>query len=164
MISQHVVYNSGEHDIFYTYDDQNRLVEIRRPYSSSQDMESYYYYYAYTYDDAGRLTEKVYGCFYNGKDDWKYITGYVYDAAGIQIQETDSYVYYQYDGTVSYSRTHTAECITDDLGNVIQKNWTYGSTIYKDGTESRNSYVSATYNYTYGDVYFFDSTGMEIAE
>ena len=163
-ISDHVVHNTGEYDVFYTYDDQNRLVEIRRPYSSSQDMESYYYYLTYTYDDAGRMTEKVYGCFYNGRDDWKYISGYTYDAVGNQIQETDSYIYYRYDGTVSYSYTHTAECINDDLGNVIQKNWTYGDKVYYDGREERNSYVSSTYNYTYGDVYFFDSTGMETAE
>ena len=163
-ISDHVVHNTGEHDILYTYDDQNRLVELRRPYSSSQDMENYYYYYTYSYDDAGRMTEKVYGCFYNGRDDWKYITGYAYDSAGNQIQETDSYIYYRYDGTVSYSYTHTAECVTDDLGNVIQKNWTYGNTVHYDGREERNNYVSSTYNYTYGSVYFFDSTGMEIPE
>lgn len=164
-VSEHVVHNSGEHDITYTYDDQGRLVEMRRPYSSSYDFETYYYFYRYTYDEAGRLVEKVFGEMDDGYVDYEYIYTYVYDAAGNQIQEIETYNSYSYHSeNIYYTYTHTAECVTDDLGNVIQKNWTYGSTVYSSGTENRHSYASSTYNYTYGNVYFFDSTGMETAE
>ena len=164
-ISDHVVYNSGEHDVFYTYDDQNRLVEMRRPNTSYGDPEQHYYFYTYAYDDAGRVTEKRYGEVYSGYLEEEYVYAYTYDENGNQIRETETYTYYEYRSeTISRTQTHTAECVCDELGNVIQKNWTYGNTVYRDGTENRHSYVSATCNYIYGNVYFFDATGMEVTE
>lgn len=165
LVQNHVVNNDGEYDIFYTYDDQNRLVEQRRPNTSYDDPENYYYYFKYSYDDAGRLTQKVYGWMYDGYADFEYIYTYTYDAAGNQIQETETYNDYSYRSEEVYaSYTHTAECVCDDLGNVIQKNWTYGNTVYNNGSEDRPSNATSAYTYTYGNVYFFDSTGMEISE
>ena len=47
---------------------------------------------------------------------------------------------------------------------MIQKTWTYGNTVYTDGREEKPSKASAVYTYTYGNVYFFDATGMETTE
>ena len=165
MISQHVVHNRGEHDIFYTYDDQNRLIEMRRPNGSNSDIETDYYFYTYIYDEAGRLVQKSHGYTSYGYVEEECTYTYTYDASGKMIQETETYKDIDNYGQYLYrTYTNTAECVTDDLGNVIQKKWTYGDIVYGRGTVNRNDYVSSTYNYTYGDVYFFDSTGMEIAE
>ena len=163
-ISEHVVNNSGEFDVTYTYDDQNRLVEIRRPYSSSYDPETYYYTWTFTYDANGNLTGETYAEIWNGRLDEDYVYTYAYDGAGNRIAETETRNYYNYDGSVSSTYTHTADCVCDDQGRVIEKSWTYGSTVYSDGSESKPSNASSVYTYTYGDVYFFDSTGMEIPE
>lgn len=165
-ISDHVLNNDGEFVITYTYDDQNRLIEMRRPrQGSSYDPAEDYYFFAYTYDDAGRLIRQVYGYVYNGQTDAEYITEYTYDAAGNQIAETYTYNDIQtWNNTVNSTCVNTAECVCDDQGRVIQKNWTYGNTVYQDGTESKPDNASSVYTYTYGDVYFFDSTGMVEAE
>ena len=165
MVSAHVVNNDGEYDINYTYDDQNRLVEMRRPYVSYDDPEKYYYSYNYTYDAAGDLLKRVYSYVYNGEVQDEYINEYTYDTNGNMVKETSTYNYHDtWNDVITRTYTHVAECICDENGNVIQKNWVYGNTIYSDGDENRADNASATYNYTYGDVYFFDSTGMEIAE
>ena len=165
MISEHIIGNNYEFDIFYTYDDQNRLVEMRRSNRSYSDQDKYYYVWAYAYDDSGKLVEERAGYVYYGYMDYETVYAYTYDAEGKMIQEMEIYTDYEYASTNVYrTRTHVAQCITDGLGNVIQKDWTYGNTVNTDGSESKYDYVSATYYYTYGNVYFFDATGMESAE
>jgi len=164
-ISEHVVKNDSEFDIIYTYDDQNRLVGIRRPNTNFTDPENYYYTWSYSYDDAGNLIQEVYTYMDNGYKRNEYIYEYTYDSAGIKAQETETYNFYSYShNTVHETYTHTADCVCDDQGRVIQKSWTYGNTVYSDGREEKPSKASSVYTYTYGDVYFFDATGMEPTE
>ena len=164
-ISEHVVKNDAEFDIIYTYDDQNRLIGARRPNTLYNDPECYYYTWTYTYDDDGNLLQEVYAFMDNGALRSEYINAYTYDAAGVRIGETDTYHFYNYNyAQLNETRTHVADYVYDDQGRVIQKNWTYGNTVYTSGTEEKPSKASAVYNYIYGNVYFFDATGMEIAE
>lgn len=164
-ISEHVVNNSGEFDLTYIYDDQNRLVEIRRPNTNYNDPEKYYYTWTYTYDENGNLLQEVYAFMDNGTLRSESINAYTYDAAGVRIGETDTYNFYSYSyGQLYETHTHVADYVYDEQGRVIQKNWTYGNTVYTSGTEEKPSQASAVYTYTYGNVYFFDSTGMEIPE
>lgn len=164
-ISEHVVKNDGEFDITYTYDDQNRLIGVRRPNTSYTDPDNYYYTWTYTYDDAGNLLQEVYAYMDNGNLRNEYINSYTYDAAGVLTQETETYNFYSYSHNTLYeTHTYTADCVCDDQGRVIQKNWTYGNTVYSDGREEKAAKASSVYTYTYGDVYFFDATGMDTAE
>lgn len=164
-ISEHVVKNDAEFDIIYTYDDQNRLIGARRPNTNYNDPECYYYTWTYTYDNAGNLLQEVYAFMDNGTLRSESINAYTYDAAGVRIGETDTYNFYSYShGQLYETHTHVADYVFDNQGRVIQKNWTYGNTVYTDGREEKPSNASSVYTYTYGNVYFFDSTGMEIGE
>lgn len=164
-ISEHVVNNNTEFDITYTYDDQNRLIGARRPNISYTDYDKYYYTWTYTYDDAGNLLQEVYAFMDNGTLRNEYINAYTYDAAGIPTGETETYNFYSYNYSQLYeTHTHIADYVCDDQGRVIQKTWTYGNTVYTDGREEKPSKASAVYTYTYGNVYFFDATGMETTE
>lgn len=163
-ISEHVVKNDAEFDIIYTYDDQNRLIGARRPNIIYNDPDKYYYTWTYTYDAIGNLTGETCAEIHDGRLDEEFIYSYTYDGAGNLIAETETYNYYSYDGSLNRTSTHTAECICDDQGRMIQKNWTYGNTVYTSGTEEKPSKASAVYNYIYGNVYFFDATGMEVTE
>lgn len=178
VINEHIKQNSGEVDITYAYDSQNRLVKIEHPYSiDSTTLITY----TYTYDDNGNMvkcekSQHYTDTWYNtGKDlvEYKNIWEYTYDANGALVSgfykwqdwdynsdwhwETDTYTLETY---VYREKVDQYTFTSDDQGRPLTMVTTYGDTVYCHGDNAGQvygepSYVSMTVEFVYGDYYFY---------
>lgn len=173
-INEHVKQNSGELDITYEYDDQNRLVKIELPtYVDSDTIITY----TYTYDDNGNVAKEVmeqhyYYEYYDAEiTNNKTIRTFKYDENGNLISGTKKYENWGYNTnwdsgkyTVEkyiYQETLDQYTFTTDAdGKLATVKITYGNTYSVRGDNSGEvisspSYVSRTIEFVYGDYWFY---------
>lgn len=153
---------SGEADILYTYDDQNRLIKL-----SYQDVINIYnnyhkYVIAYTYDDRGNLLRSDKTITYYGRTTGYESDVYTYDDSGKLVSgvHTRQELWNGVMDTQTEDR-YTFQC--DDQGRILFVEVTYGDTCYvsgspngSGGTVKQNAvYVTGTYDFVYGDYYIY---------
>ena len=161
MISETIVDNNGERVFHYSYDSNGNLTKTEY----KGDWESYGI--IYNYDDAGKLISKERHT-YGTANDEQYsrnikTTAYTYDASGNLASATVTYtsIGYRWDsqGITFYTSSEKIDNVTyttDAQGRVIQEDWQYGETTYKEGNPDKPDNTSATIEYSYGDYYIFN--------
>lgn len=176
VINEHIKQNSGEIDITYEYDEHNRLVKIEHPYSIGS---STIVTYTYTYDANGNMVkeEKVQHSYQERFDadivNYKYIREFTYDANGSITSGFYKYEYWSYDtdylGDGKYNaipyiyreKLDQYAITTDSQGRLSTVVITYGDEVYVHGNDAGKvydtpDYVSRTYEFVYGDYYFYN--------
>lgn len=175
VINEHIKQNSGEVDITYEYDEQNRLLKIELPASMGSDRTKTYYYF---YDENGNMIKEeiVEHETRNWQEvdydviDYKYIREFVYDSNGALLsgsyEEEHWYWSYSYGDSVfkNYADRETVnryEFTSDAQGRPLTMVITYGDNVYIAGEHegeiySTSSYVSKTTEFIYGDYWFFN--------
>ena len=129
----------------FTYDDQGRLIQLDLPYGGTDDYNNYVY--TYTYDEAGHMTQKIKTRY---KGYYQYVYDYTYEG-DVVTQVVESYLYRdKLDYTVTYVYTNDAQ------GRPISATVTT--------TQSSATYAAREIVYQYNDLYFIDSTGIELEE
>lgn len=129
----------------FTYDEQGRVIQLDLPYGG--DSTYYNYVYTYTYDEAGHMVQKV-KSWSEGR--YKSVFDYTYEGDAV-VQRVESY---QYRDKEEYSTTLVYT--NDDQGRPVSAMVTT--------TQSGTTYSAREIIYQYNDLYFFDSTGIEIEE
>lgn len=178
-VGEHIKSNNGEWDFTYSYDGMNRLVQIEYPYSFGSDTVVTV---TYTYDAAGNVVkEERVVHYYNA---WveadvissKEITEYTYDAGGKLVSGVytkESWGYNEkYDSSVErwvlteqYMDTQRQDQYAftcDDQGRPLTLVITYGDEYYVYGDNAGQvsgtaNDVSRTYEFLYGDYYFYNA-------
>lgn len=161
-IKETVHCNSGEADILYAYDEQNRLIELS--YQDSINIYNNYreYVITYTYDERGNLlrshkTERYYGTIQG----YETIV-YTYDDSGKLVSgvRTVENLWNKILDTVTEDH-YTFRC--DDQGRVLFMNTEFGDSYYADGSPngaggqvaSNATRVSGSREFIYGDFVLF---------
>lgn len=157
-IKETVQCNSGEADICYTYDEQNRLIKLT--YQDSINIYDNYHKHeiTYTYDDRGNLlradnTDKYYDRIVAYESDV-----YTYDDSGKLV----SGIHTRQDLWNSVLDTQSEDHYTfrcDDQGRIVYAEVTYGDTLYVAGSPNGQAgevkynaiYMTGTYDFVYGD-------------
>lgn len=174
-INEHIKQNNGEVDITYEYDENNRLVRIDLPYGIGS---STIVTYQYSYDGNGNLIkeERLRHYYYESYDaevvEYKYISEYTYDANGVLVSGTYKYEDWSYrteylgNGKYNFIQYIYSEQLnhytftSDSQGNLLKLVITYGDEVIVYGDKAGQvydtpDYVSRTYEYAYGDYYFY---------
>lgn len=175
-VNEHITQSAGEIDITYEYDDFDRLVKMELPLSFGSNTVVTF---TYAYDENGNLTmeEKRYHHYDSTYEaditDDKYIREYVYDADGKLISGVNKYQrwshkakwvssgsYYKITQTLSKEQVDQLSFTTDDHGNLLTVVITYGILYDTSGNNAGEiketpEYVSRTYEFVYGDCYFY---------
>ena len=177
-VNEHFKSSSDEWDITYAYDAQNRLIQVEHPsYAGSSAVITI----TYTYDASGNMVQEEVICSYYSETyqtemtSYKYITDYTYDASGDLESGVCTYQNWSYtssseciDGewvdTVTqyvYRQTQDLYDFTcDEQGRPLTLVVTHGDEYCMTGdnagqVSSPSSYVSTTYEFTYGDYLFY---------
>ena len=181
VINEHIKQNSGEVDITYEYDDQNRVVKIEHPeYIGNSTIITY----NYTYDENGNVIKEekishnpqyyIYETYHDMVDS-KYIREFVYDDNGVLISGSNKYENWEWRSEY-HSDTGSWTVIpyiyreqldqysftADSQGRIQTVVVTYGDEVYVSGDNAGQvydspNYVSRTFEFVYGDYYFYTS-------
>lgn len=145
IVSMDVQRTNNHYVTTFTYDEAGMLIGMDMPTSGDNSYD--HYIYTYSYDDAGRLLQKT-KSWYDEYYAWVY--DYVYESKPL-AQRIETYMYR---GEASYDITNVFT--SDAQGRPLSADVTT--------TDTSATYVARVLEYVYEDLYFFDATGIEVAE
>lgn len=161
-VKETVQCNSGEADILYTYDDQNRLIQLS--YQDSINIYNNYHEYVitYTYDEQGNLLRSDKTNTYYGRIQGYESIVYTYDDSGKLVSGicTNENLWNDVPNTITQD-SYTFVC--DEQGRILSMDVAYGDTYYISGSPngeggqvaSNATRVSCSREFVYGDYVCF---------
>lgn len=139
LLSTDVQTTSWSYTSTFTYDDQGRVASISVPQNYYEEPRTF----TYSYTDGGLLAQKVHtwnDSYYTLTSDYTYENGVL-----VRVDATRSYRYGDpYTTTYVYTNDDQGRPVTVDITT----------------TDPNNTYKAMRCEYTYEDLYFFDSTGL----